>query len=186
MAAGDVLAHGGSCDLVVADRAHHPAPGRFQRELGEEEQPDQNHGEEGRPEQFDRNRRGRHRIEPHARRARHEIGVGLQVDLIGDGPGARDAVHVQNAAGEPFLIAQDGDDDLADTEGGDGEIVRAQAKRGLANHPGRTCRQNSAHRPGEECRQADTAEVALRRGVDLFDHRDGRIEDPAIEEETGD
>ena len=110
----------------------------------------------------------------------------MQVDLVGDGPGAGDAVDVQHAPREPFLVLEGGHDDLSDAEGGDRQIVRAQAERRLADDPGGAGGEERAYRPGQKHRQAEPAKIALGGGVDRLDHRDGRVEDRAIKEEAQD
>ncbi|MPL73682.1 hypothetical protein SDC9_19488 [bioreactor metagenome] len=186
VAAGDVLAHGLGRDLVVADGAHHPAPGRIERQLQRPDQHQQHRGEKRAIKQLDGDRRGGDRIETEGRDALEKARIGLQVDLVGHGPGARNAGHVQHAAVEPFLVLQHRDDDLADAEGGDGEVIRTQAERGLADHPGGAGGKQRPHRPGQQRRQAEPAQIARGRRVDRLDRGDGRVEDGAVEEETRD
>ena len=186
MAAGDVLAHRGGRDLVVADRAHHPAPRRFQRLLRQPDQCAKHDHEEQEESQLHRDRRSELRIHAPALRLGDEFRAVLQVDLIGNRPGARDAVDVEHAAVKPLLVLEHRHEDLGNPERRDGEIVRAQTQGRLAHEPGRPSGQDCAHGPGDQRRQAEPAEVALRRGVDRLDRFDRRVEGPAISEESRD
>ena len=184
VAAGHVLAHRLGRDLVVADGAHHAAPGRFQRQLGQQDQQQQHRQEQPGIAQLDPDPRQLvHRHAP-VMGAFDEGGVLLQVDLIRDGAG--DAGDVLDAAGQPFLVLQDGDDDLADAQRGDGEIVGPQAKGHLAHAPGGGGGEQRPHRPGQQHRQAKPAEVAVLGGLVGLDRHDGGVEQPAIDEEARD
>ena len=104
----------------------------------------------------------------------------LQVALDGDRPGK--AGHVLDAAGQPVLVLEDGEDDLGDAEGGDGEVVRAQAERHLADEPGGPGGEDAADQPAEEDRQVEAAEVAGGGGVDRLDRLRRRVEEDAHQE----
>src|SRR6056297_2322256 len=78
-----ILAHGLSRGLVVADRAHHPPPGRGEGRLRQPQEQEQ-HGEKDEAvEHIDPQRRGEHRVDTEARRAFDEGRVLLKVDLVG-------------------------------------------------------------------------------------------------------
>ena len=178
-----VLAHRRGCRLVVADRAHHPAPGRLQRHLGGPDERKEHHREERRVEKLHHHRRGRHRIGAEARRPFDEAGARLKVDLVGHGPG--DADDVLDAPRQPVLVLHHGDDDLADPERRDRQVVGAEAERGLADEPRRAGGEKRAHRPGEKHRQTDSPDVGMGRGLEGLHHLDGGVEDRAEQEESG-
>ena len=113
-----------------------------------------------------------------------EPGALLQVDLVGHrSVEARDVLH---AAAEPVLVLDDGDDDLGDAERGDGEVVRAQPQRDLADEPRRAGGEQTADRPGKDDRQTGAAEIAGGGTVDAFDLVHRRVEEDAGDEEAGD
>ena len=62
--------------------------------------------------------------------------------------------------GEPFLVLEEGDDDLGDAQGGDGEIVGAKAQADLPGGPGRARGQRASHQPGKDDGQAEASQVA--------------------------
>ena len=173
VAGGDVLAHGTGGGLVVADGAHHAAPRRAQRGL---RQPGQNHqhGQEQAGVAQLHDDRG----QVHVRHAeRHgpvlEPRRVLQVDLVRDR--ARQAGDVLDPARQPLLVLEDCDDDLGDAEGGDCQVVGAEAEADLT-HPGRGGGERSAHQPGQDDGKAEPAEVAAGGGIDRFDGIDSRRE----------
>ena len=186
MAAGHVLAHRRGRDLVVADRAHHPAPGRFQRQLRAEQDHRQHQPEEPGIKQLHQHGGPGHRVDPPVRHPLYEGRIGLQIDLIGHRPGPRDPGHVQHAPVQPFLVAQHRDDDLADAQRGNREVIRAQPERGLGHAPGRQRRQRRTQRPRQQHRQPEPAQIALRGRVDRLDRGHGRVEHGAVKEEARD
>ena len=177
-----MLAHRLGRRLVVADGAHHPPPGRAQRQFRQQHQRQQHGHEQPGVAQLDPDpRRGRH-VHPPARRPGLEAGIGLQVQLVRDR--ARDAGHVEDAARQPAFVSHHGDDDLADPQRRDGEIVRPKPQRDLAHGPGGSRRQQPAHRPAEQHGQAKPADVARLRGVVRLDRHDGGVEQAAIDDEA--
>ena len=177
-----VLAHRLGRDLVVADRAHHPTPRGVQRALRHPHQDRQHDQEQGGIEQLHHDRGRGDRVGPDRH---HPVDEGrglLQVDLVGHRAGQAD--HVLHAARQPVLVLEHGNDDLGDPERRDGEVVRAQAKRGLANDPGRARGKDAAHRPAQNDGQAKPPEVAGRGRIDGLDRAAGRVEDHPVKHEA--
>lgn len=175
MPVGHVLAHRARGGFVVADRAHHSAPGTPEGELRQDEDDHENDRKEHRIAELDPERRRGCRVEPDAARALDETGIRLQVDLVGDR--TRQAVDVLDAAGHPILVLQDRDDDLCDAERCDGEVVGPKAKRRLADDPGRARSQKPADGPGQKDRQTQPAKISRCRGIDRLHRFHAGIED---------
>mmetsp|Transcript_23572 Transcript_23572/g.41693 ORF Transcript_23572/g.41693 Transcript_23572/m.41693 type:complete len:223 (+) Transcript_23572:3070-3738(+) len=122
MPRGDVLAHRLGRDLVVADRAHHPAPGRVQRPLDKDEEADQHDCEQPRIDQLDPDRRGPDRVHPPTGHPVDKARIVLQINLVRGRAGQ--AHHIFHAARQPVFVLHHGDDDLGNAERCDGQIIR--------------------------------------------------------------
>ena len=135
-AAVDVLAHGGGGKLIVADGAHHAAPGRMpgalEQHVGDDDQ-DGDDAEIGRARQHEAEFVGR----------RHRPGQ------------RRDG---ERALGQPVGVLQEGLDDLGDAERCDRHVVGAQAERDAPHRPAERTGSGAARRPGEPDRQAEAAD----------------------------
>ena len=177
-----ILAHRLGGDLVVADRPHHPPPGRAQRHLRKPQDDKQHDGEKRAIGELDIKRRGRDRIEAKSHRALDKGRIGLQVHLVGHR--ARHAGHVLDPAREPVLVLHHRDHDLGDAERRDGQIIRPEPQSRLADHPGRPRREQPAHRPADQHRKPETAEIAGRGRAHRLDRRHRRVKDRAVEEKA--
>ena len=123
---------------------------------------------------------GRPRRPP--KRAARSLDPGRVLEHALVGERTRQAGDVLDAAGQPVLVLEDREDDLGDAEGGDGEVVGAQAERELADEVGGPRGEEAADRPGDQHRQAEAAEVAGGGRVDRLDRLGGGVEEDAHQE----
>ena len=137
-AEGDVLAQRGGRRLVVPDGAHHAAPGRAELVL------DQQVGDD--------------------EAEQHEAEVGeLREEVVEVAERARQVVEAARRVGQPVFRLRDQADDLRHADGGDGEVVGAEAQGDLADRPGDEAGHRHRAQPAGRDRQLEAAEAPLRR-----------------------
>ena len=130
--------------------------------------------------------RARQRLQAPAVQHGHHVDeerVPLQVHLMGRRPG--EPGQVLDAARQPVLVLEHGDDDLGNAERGDGEIVRAQPERDPADDEGCGGGEQPAREPGEDDGQAEAAEIAGPGGLHRLDGVHRRVEEGPRAEEAG-
>ena len=152
MPPGHVLAHRAGGNLVVADGAHHPAPGAVQRAFRQRRSRTSSTTPNSQDvEQLDHNGRGGDRIRAPICSPGHEIRIDLQIHLIGHRPGAwqddrgssRRAPANLRFSAPPRRFRQ-----CPAWQSPDNPTRRP--KGDLADDPGRSRRNQRAHRPGQQ------------------------------------
>ena len=186
MPPGHIFAHRGGRHFIVADRAHHPAPGAVQRTLERKDDHGKHKAEHSGIKELDPDGRRGDRVKAPATYRIKIHGVLLQIDFVGNGPRAGQVDDVFHPAGQPILILHDRYGDLGDAKGGDGKVIRPQAKGGLADTPGGSGCQQAPDGPSHQRGQAKPADVAGELGVDRLGRGDAGVKDRAEQKETAD
>ncbi len=151
--------------MIVADGAHHAAPGAG---IGARYQPHDHRQHHQRQDQITGPRRQQRGRDVHA--------IGLVILRQRRRPGnGRDG---ERAAGEPIHVLDQRTDDLGNADRGNGEIVGAEAKTDLADDIGDTGRQHAAEQPAQHRMGTQPPDPAA---TGAFDIGRCRIELAAIE-----
>ena len=151
--AGGVDAHGAGGGLVLADGHPGAADAAVAQAGGDEDE----QGDQGEADVV--------------------VGGGVDAEVVGEDARGLDAVEACSAVGDAVEVAGDDGDDLAESEGDDGEVVAAEAQRGGAEQDAEEGADEGGGGEGEPEGEGEVDEVRAAL-VELFHEAEGRRRAP--------